>query len=110
VLDIGRFKPQSFDTILMMGNNFGLFGSERRARRLLKDMNRITSSEGRIVAETVDPYVTDDPLNISYHGLNRRRGRMGGQVRLRIRHKNIVGPWFDYLLVSQRELTTILRG
>ena len=33
------FKPDSFDTILMMGNNFGL-GSFRKAHRLLKKFHR----------------------------------------------------------------------
>jgi SAM-dependent methyltransferase len=34
--EIGRFKPASFDTVIMMGNNFGLFGGFKKAKRLLK--------------------------------------------------------------------------
>lgn len=110
VTEVHRFKPESFDTIIMMGNNFGLFGGYKQARRLLRQMYRITSPEGRIIAETTDPYQTKDPLHTGYHRFNRRRGRMGGQLRIRIRHNNIIGPWFDYLLVSQPELKQILRG
>ena len=43
-----------FDTVLMMGNNFGLFGSFEGARRLLKKISKITSENGRIIAETND--------------------------------------------------------
>jgi len=109
ITDISRFQNGSFDTVLMMGNNFGLFGSYNQARRLLKQMYRITSPEGQIIAETVDPYSTTDPLHTGYHGFNRRRGRMGGQLRIRLRHNKVIGPWFDYLLVSQAEMKKILQ-
>ena len=35
---------------------------------------------------------------------------MGGQVRIRIRYKDYATPWFDYLLVSKKELAEILDG
>lgn len=110
ITDIHRFKKNSFDTIIMMGNNFGLFGGYKQARRLLKQMHRITSAEGQIIAETIDPYSTTDPLHKAYQRFNRRRGRMGGQIRIRIRHNKIIGPWFDYLLVSKTEMKKIVQG
>lgn len=110
ITDIHRFKDDSFDTIIMMGNNFGLFGGYQQARRLLKQMHRITSAEGKIIAETIDPYSTTDPLHKAYQRFNRRRGRMGGQIRVRIRHNNIIGPWFDYLLVSKTEMKKIVHS
>jgi SAM-dependent methyltransferase len=47
-----------FDTLLMMGNNFGLFGNFKRARWLLRRFHKITSEKGRIIAEARDPYKT----------------------------------------------------
>lgn len=99
-----------FDTLVMAGNNFGLFGGEKRARWLLRRMKRMTASDGRIIAETLDPYQTDDPDHLAYHQRNRERGRMGGQVRLRIRYKTRRSPWFDYLLISEEELNSLLTG
>ena len=99
-----------FDTVLMMGNNFGLFGSFEGARRLLKKLGKITSLKGRIIAETLDVYQTDNPDHLSYHEFNRQRGRMGGQVRLRVRYKKYATPWFDYLMVSKEEMADILEG
>lgn len=99
-----------FDTILMMGNNFGLFGSLRRARWLLKRFDRITTPGARIVAESNDPYATKDPDHLAYHRMNRRRGRMSGQLRLRVRYHKAKTPWFDYLIVSKKEMETILCG
>jgi len=99
-----------FDTVLMMGNNFGLFGSFEGARRLLKKLGRITSEKGRIIAETLDVYKTDNPDHLSYHERNRRKGRMGGQIRIRARYKKYATPWFDYLMVSKQEMENILEG
>lgn len=100
----------TFDTIVMMGNNFGLFGSFRRARRLLKMMYRITSERGRILAESADPYNTELPEHLDYHKRNRTKGRMSGQLRIRIRYNKLATPWFDYLLASRDEVRQILDG
>ena len=105
-----NFKPNSFDTIIMMGNNFGLFSSFKKARRLLKRLHKMTSENALIIADTRDPYKTDNPAHLEYHRLNKERGRMGGQVKIRIRFGKYVGRWFDYLMVSKEEMREILRG
>jgi 2-polyprenyl-3-methyl-5-hydroxy-6-metoxy-1,4-benzoquinol methylase len=105
-----NFKPNSFDTVIMLGSNFGLFGSFGRAKRLLKKLHRMTSRNGLIVASTRDTYKTDNPDHLEYHKLNRKRGRMAGQLRLRIRFRKCVGRWFDYLIVSKKEMEEILKG
>ena len=100
-----------FDTILMMGNNFGLFGGPRRAKQLLKRFYDMTSPNARIIVESLD--VHKPPVmryHRKYHLLNRRRGRMPGQVRIRIRYLTYASPWFDYLLVSKGEMIKILQG
>jgi hypothetical protein len=99
-----------FDTILMMGNNFGLFGSLDRARWLLRRFHSLCSAQGRIVAESRDPHATELPEHLEYHQRNLARGRMPGQVRLRVRYKTYSTPWHDYLLVSEQEMTTILEN
>lgn len=104
-LKLGRF-----DTLLMFGNNFGLFGSPMRAKWLLERFYNMTAKDGRIIAESLDPYKTDDPDHRTYHSYNKRRGRMGGQVRIRVRYRKYVTPWFDYLLVSEREMRNALKG
>jgi SAM-dependent methyltransferase len=105
-----RAPPASFDTIMMFGNNFGLFANARRARLLLRRFHRMTSARGRILAESNDVYATRDPLHRRYQARNRARGRMSGQIRLRYRYRDLATPWFDYLMVSPRELRAILRG
>lgn len=105
----GTFKLNTFDTIIMFGNNFGLFGSFKKAKLLLKKFHKITSPSALIITENVDPYKTEDPVHLSYHKFNKKRGRMPGQLRIRIRFRNYVGNWFDYLLVSKNEMRKILK-
>ena len=35
---------------------------------------------------------------------------MAGQIRMRIIFKNYISNWFDYLLVSKKEMKDILNG
>lgn len=107
---IARFEPDTFDTVVMFGNNFGLFGSHARAKRLLKQLYRITRDEAVLLAQSLDPHQTREPAHLAYQRRNRRRGRMPGQIRIRIRFNAFVGPWFDYLLVSQAEMSSIVDG
>lgn len=112
VLDFAKITPSlgTFDTIVMFGNNFGLFGSPARAKRLLRVLHKMTSPEARILAETLDPYRTTNPDHLAYHKRNRKRGRMTGQVRIRVRSRRLKTPWFDYLFVSRKEMREILDG
>lgn len=99
-----------FDTVLMLGNNFGLFGSFSRARWLLRRFRSFTAPDARIIAESTDPYQTNAPEHVAYHRRSRQRGRMAGQIRLRIRFRTYATPWFDYLLVSKAEMERIVEG
>lgn len=107
---IGTFKPNNFDTVILFGNNFGLFGSYKKAKLLLQKFYKITRKNALIITENVDPYKTEDPVHLAYHKFNKNRGRMPGQLRIRIRFRNYVGNWFDYLLVSKDEMKKILKG
>jgi len=108
IADVDKFEPNSFDTILMLGNNFGLFSDAVNAKLILKKLSRITSSAARIIAGTRNPYDTDSPDHLDYHEFNRRRGRMPGQIKMRVRYGKTVGDWFDYLFVSPEEMRQII--
>ena len=103
-----NFKPNTFETILMMGNNFGLVGNPKKAKRLLKKFHRMTSKDAVIIASTNDPYKTDNPVHLQYHRMNKRKGRMGGQVRIRVRYLQYKSRWLDLLMVSKEEMKQIL--
>jgi SAM-dependent methyltransferase len=112
LLRIEQASPRlgTFETVILFGNNLGLLGGLERGRRLLRRLARVTNPGSRILGETLDPYTTENALHIAYHARNRRRGRMGGQVRLRIRYGDLATPWFDYLFASRPELEELVDG
>jgi SAM-dependent methyltransferase len=104
------FKTGTFDTVIFFGNNFGLFGNKSRARRLLRKLFAMSTPNALLLCESLDPYDTDNPAHLSYQKANRARGRMSGQVKIRARYKSFIGKWFDYLLVSPKEMNEIVNG
>ena len=104
------FKPNTFGTILMLGGNFGLMGNPEKARRLLKKLRSITTKNAFIMAETRDPYKTDNPLHLEYLRLNRSRGKLSGQTRIRLRFETTVTKWIEYLMVSKEEMEQLING
>jgi SAM-dependent methyltransferase len=104
----GRFG--SFDTVVMFMNNFGLFASKAKARRLLRRLHSLTTDRGRIVASTSDYSKKAPAMHRAYHSRNRARGRLPGQIRFRLHYRMLKSPWFDWLFVRPRELERLLRG
>ena len=100
-----------FDTIVLFGNNFGIFGTPQRLHRLLTQWADHAPRGTRILAESTNPYSGGAPaFDRDYYRRNRRRGLMPGQSRLRIRYRAHVGPWFDWLFVSRSEMQALVRG
>jgi SAM-dependent methyltransferase len=109
ITQVGR-RLGIFDNILMMGCNWGLMSNRRRARWLLRKFYAMTSPAARIIATTNDVYQTDSPYHLAYHAYNQERGRMAGQIRMRVRYLVYRSDWFDYLMVSRDEMRAILEG
>lgn len=118
VLDVGcgagrhdvRDFTGRYDTIVMLGNNFGLLASPRRGRHLLRRFHDLTLTDARLIAESNDVHRTRDPVHLAYHARNRTRGHLPGQLRLRVRYRDLASPWFDYLMVSPDEMRALIHG
>ncbi|WP_167837657.1 class I SAM-dependent methyltransferase [Nocardia altamirensis] len=111
VFDLARQLPdRRFDSILLLGNNFGLLESPDAARRFLDALARLCTDGGRVIGRGLDPYSTEDPDHLRYHDRNRAVGRRAGQMRLRVRHRSEATPWFAYWMMSPHELEQALAG
>jgi SAM-dependent methyltransferase len=97
-----------YDTFLLLGNNLGLIESRERAPVFLQALARLANPGARIIAHGTDPYGTTDPVHVTYHQRNRERGRLGGQLRLRLRYRLLATEWFDYLNCSIAELEELI--
>lgn len=98
---------EPFDTVLLFGNNFGLLESPDHAVGFFEALNRVTRPGSEIIGTCTDPFNTTDPIHLGYHELNRGRGRLPGQLRLRTRWANFATPWFEYLLIPVEELAVL---
>lgn len=108
--DLGR-RIHTFDSVVLFGNNFGIFGTPARARELLTWMAHETKPGARIFAESTSGYFGGAPaLDRSYYRRNRERGVSSGHVKLRYHYGHLVGPWFSWLYVSRSEMRSILVG
>ncbi|MGA7833719.1 MAG: methyltransferase domain-containing protein [Acidimicrobiales bacterium] len=108
--DLGR-KIDSFDSVVLYGNNFGLFETPERARALLSEWAVKSRPFTRLFLESTSAYFGGAPgMDRSYYRRNRELGRPPGTVRLRYRYDDEVGGWFTWLFVSPREMRSILRG
>ena len=101
----------SFDTAMLLGNNFGLFGTPQRLQRMLGVWARRTNPTTRILAESTNPYCGGAPaIDRSYYQSNKKAGLMPGQLRIRSHYRGYVGAWSNWLFVSRNEMRVLLRG
>lgn len=99
-----------FDTILLLGNNFGLLASAHGGRSLLRRFLSVGTPEASLIVAATSPYLGHDPHESAYQERNRARRRMPGQMRLRVRYTYFTGQWFDWLFVSKDEALELVRG
>lgn len=107
--EIGTLN-EVFDTMTMFGNNFGLFGNRDKAKKMLRVLHEMTSENAVILAESVDPLQTDLSDHIEYQKWNRSRGKLPGQLKIRVLYRKYKTPWFEYLIVTQNEMKEIMKG
>jgi SAM-dependent methyltransferase len=101
----------SFDTLVLYGNNFGIFGSPERLRVMLRLWVGRTGPGTRILAQSTNPYGGGAPaFDRAYYQRNKQKGLMPGQARIRTRYRGYVGEWSDWLFVSRHEMRILLRG
>jgi SAM-dependent methyltransferase len=100
-----------FDSIILFGNNFGLFETPDAAHERLKEWARRTKGDARIFVESTSAYGGGAPgMDRTYYRRNRANGRPPGELRARYRYGDSTGRWFTWLFVGRGEMREILRG
>lgn len=104
------FDPDTFDAVIMMGNNFGLVGTADTAPERLSDLATVATDDAILVAQSRDPTVTDDEHHLTYHQRNRDQGRLPGALRIRVRYEVYATLWHDYLLAAPETMADLAEG
>jgi len=102
------FPDDTFDTVLLLGQNLGL-GNIEVVRSYLKRLYEITRPDGIIIGEARDPSVTDKPEHFDYHKRNIEMGLPAGLVKVRVGFRDGVGEWFDLFLMDQETLEMVIK-
>ena len=92
-----------------MCGNLGLAGDWDPTRRLLTRLANMTVSGGLLIGDSVDP-TSDDPLDLEYEERNRRAGFHVGHVRLRLRYRDLMTPWWEQINIPPAEVETLVDG
>lgn len=100
-----------FDTIILFGNNLGVFGTPAHAKKVLtKWATRVTPGT-RIFIESTNPYSGGAPIiDRAYCRNNRENGVAIGQCRLRVWYDRSPSKWFSWFFASQTDLKVLMRG
>jgi len=94
---IFEYDGPGFDGFLLLGNNLGLLEKPEHAPRFLGRLTEL-SNPGALIMGTGVPPATDDPVHLEYQAANVAAGKPPAQLKLRVRYRNVQGPWFDYWL------------
>lgn len=100
------FDAGVFETVLMMGNSFGICGDVPCTRAMLEEYGRIGAQHARLIVHCASPG-TANPKHLSYLKHNLQRGRSLGLIRIRVLYRQRVGSWFDLLFITPSELLTL---
>lgn len=105
--DLAARSPERFAAILPVGRTWPSSNPRSERARFSTSCADWVSPDVVVMGTCPDPYVTENPHHLAYHELNRRRGRLAGQVRMRVRFERLATDRFDYLFVSPTELSSL---
>ena len=112
--DVGHFQQRPsdwmFDHVVFWGNNLGLLQNAQFFRHFMALLEQCTHAQSTVFMESMSPYDEGflDEETREYVAHTLRQGRMGGQMRVRVRYKKFATPWSDYLFASPEELDEML--
>jgi SAM-dependent methyltransferase len=108
--DLREFPADGiWDTVLLMGGNLGLAGDWEPTRDLLGRLARVTTVDGLLIGDSVDP-TSDDLDDLAYERRNEEAGFHRGHVRLRLHYGDLATPWWDQINVPPTEIEQLVNG
>lgn len=103
-------KPmgRTFDTILLMGNSLGMFGSLAGLSSFFSDLPHRLSDDGVLVCDSTDIGVAVDSLSLAYVESNHQRGRPEGQASYRMRFGELTTEFFDWIYPTADQFCALI--
>ncbi len=101
------FGKGVFDTIVLLGNGFGLAGRLEDTIDFLRRLREITKDDAVVITDSRNYALTREKPHLEYHEANRKRGRPAGEVKIRAKCASEVSNWFYLLMVTPREMEEV---
>lgn len=102
-------RPNSFDTVVLFGNNIGIGGDLRGAEKLLKKLYSLTKKGGHLLMTSIDVSKTKNPDHLAYHRLNLKKKKYIGEVKIRIEYKKQIGSYFKWIHIDPDTLQALAK-
>lgn len=103
-VDFFDFADKGFDTILLMGHGIGVVETIAGLDRFLEHVHSLLTDRGRVLLDSLDVRVTDDPSNLAYHRSNQQAGRYIGAIRMQFEFQGQKGPFCGWLHIDSATL------
>lgn len=95
-----KIKANTFDTIILFGNNLGMGGNLERVKILLKILKKLTKKNGLLLLSSIDVKATKNKSHINYQKRNFKKRKYAGILKIRSEYKNLTGDWFNWVMVE----------
>ena len=101
------FRKAVFDSVVLLGNGFGLAGRLEDTVGLLRMLREITKDDALVLTDSRSYVLTRERAHLEYHEANRRKGRPAGEVKIRAKCGTEVSDWFYLLMVTPQEMEVV---
>lgn len=101
---------EKFQSVLLLGNNFGIGGSILGTKSVLKLIDDITTPDANIITSFRCPEGTKNKIHIEYHNRNIELFKAIGQLLIRIRYLKYKSAWFELYCPTSPEFNDIIKN
>ncbi len=95
-----------YDTLMLLGRGIGIVGNLEELENFLYHCQSLLNKNGQMLINGINFKQTDFIKHIRYQQRNRKAHRFEGISRIRLKYKDLTGPWFNWLLVDYDTLKT----
>ena len=108
-VSIFEYNEGKFDTVLMLGHGLGIAGDLDGLEKLLQQIPRIITPGGQIIGDSLDVRCTQESVHLEYQKGRMQAGAYVGEMQLKLKYKDVVGPAFGWLHVDSDTLSMVAR-
>lgn len=101
------FPEASFESVIVMGNTFGVHQDEESLPGFMAELRRVVRDGGTLLTTTIDPLDTEEPAHLAYHEANRMAGRPPGLLTIRLSYREAMSEWFRLWLTTRKEVEAV---